>query len=253
MTRLLPTVLALLSFVPAVAAADEPASALRLQVEAGVLTTVNMELHGFQQPSATRGWRSVEPDLRLEGWYTPRGLWRFGALLQPVYAHYRAPLTSDLQYKGVRYAGGSDGELTYQFPTFRLTANYPVLGGTSDRNFLRLGLSAVARYAEVRFRAGDKKFTDTNLLGIPLLNFDAAYDLTPQWGLLASGDFLPAIDGNVFLDGLFDVFAGGRRHLEGGRYVDAGVRAFFGGYDPGVPEDYANRISFLAAVARYGW
>lgn len=241
-----------LSVIPLAAQADDDHH-LRLQVEAGVLTTVNQEIRGYQTASATSGWRSINPDLRLDASYTPAGYWKFGAALQPVYATYHAPLTSDLLYKGTVYAAGSDGELTYLFPTFRLTANYPVLRNADQSRFLRLGVSAVARYAEVRFRSGDQRFLDRNFLVIPLLNFEAETDIRGAWGVVASGDFLPGIDGNVFLDGLFDVFGGGRYRLESGATADLGLRLFFGGYDPKVPNDYANRIFFAAPVARFGW
>lgn len=239
-------------FAPRVTHADD-AECFRFLVEAGVLTTVNQEISGYKQPSATAGWRSVNPDLRLEASYAPYGYWKLGAALQPVYATYSARLTSDLLYKDTTYAAGSDGELTYLFPTLRLTGNYPVLGGDSQSKFLRLGLSVVARYAELRFRAGAQRFTDTNFLVIPLLNFEAETDLGGAWGFVASGDFLPGIDGNIFLDGLFDVLGGVRYRFDSGKTLDAGLRLFFGGYDPKTPNDYANRIFFAAPVVRFGW
>jgi hypothetical protein len=64
---------------------------------------------------------------------------------------------------------------------------------------------------------------------------------------------LPAIDGNVFLDGLFDVLFAMRKHMEDGSTWDAGIRLFFGGYDPKQVDDYANKIFFNAAVVRYSW
>lgn len=225
----------------------------RLLIEGGVLTTFNQEIRGYRQSSATENWTSINPDLRLEASYSPIGLWKFGTSLQPIYATYQAPLANDLQYKGKIYKANDSGELTYLFPTFRLTANYPILGNTSQTSFLRLGLSAVARYAELRFRAGDQKFTDRNFLVIPLINFEMSTEIFSNWAFIASGDFLPGIDGNVFLDGLFDVFGGIRYLFKESATADLGLRLFFGGYDPKVPNDYANRIFFIAPVVRFGW
>jgi hypothetical protein len=53
------------------------------------------------------------------------------------------------------------------------------------------------------------------------------------------------------LDGLFDIYFGVRRKTGETSQVDAGIRLFFGGYDPRRPGDFANRIFFNSLVLRY--
>jgi len=50
---------------------------------------------------------------------------------------------------------------------------------------------------------------------------------------------------------LFDVYLGVRRRTRESSHVEAGVRLFFGGYDPRRPGDYANRIFYNSLVFRY--
>jgi hypothetical protein len=77
--------------------------------------------------------------------------------------------------------------------------------------------------------------------------------LGQDYSLFARTDFLLGIDGNVFLDGLYDIFFGVRRKFGSGNDIDFGVRLFFGGYDPKKVDDYANRIFFSSLVMRYSF
>jgi hypothetical protein len=40
----------------------------RYEVEAGILSTRNMEIHGYEQGNATSDWKSTEPTARFEYW-----------------------------------------------------------------------------------------------------------------------------------------------------------------------------------------
>ena len=82
---------------------------------------------------------------------------------------------------------------------------------------------------------------------------DGKVPITKSYSLFTRSDLLPSPSGDVFLDGLFDVFAGVRKRLPGGSTLDVGVRLFFGGYDPNRKDDYGNRIFLQGLVVRYGW
>ena len=38
----------------------------RIEIEAGVITTRNMEIHGYNQGNATEGWKKNGADVRME-------------------------------------------------------------------------------------------------------------------------------------------------------------------------------------------
>lgn len=88
---------------------------------------------------------------------------------------------------------------------------------------------------------------------LPLANAEWNVALNAKHSVFGRVDFLPSPNGNVFLDGLFDVLFAFKTNLDQRKSVDAGVRLFFGGYDPNKPDDFANRVFFIAAVARYSW
>ena len=224
----------------------------RFEVEAGLLTTQNMEIRGFQQPDATEGWKKSAPAARLEYWLVKPGAWNYGLIYQPLSLDYAGVLSGDLDVKGKRFRMGSPATLNYQFPTLRFTGNFPILKG-KDGDYLRLGASALIRYAKVELVSSDLRFSDTNLIALPVPHIELQKTLGRGWSLFSRADFLPSIGGNTLLDGLFDVFAGVRRDLRAGARVDIGIRSFFGGYDPEKRDDYANRIFFNSAVIRYAW
>ena len=105
----------------------------------------------------------------------------------------------------------------------------------------------------MNFKTDSGSFHDTNFIAFPLVNFESELPLYHEYVFFTRGDFLPSIDGNVFLDGLFDVLFALRRYIGGASSVDVGIRLFFGGYDPKKPDDYANKIFFNGAVVRYCW
>ncbi len=225
----------------------------RFEVEAGVLGTKNMEIHGYKQENATSDWDAIEPTARFEFWSVKKDGWNFGGVLQPLYAHYSDTLTNDLNFKGTVYHAGQHGTLDYQFHSARATANYPVLSSDITGNYLRLGGSVIARYADLNFKTTSDSFHDTNFIVFPLFNIEGEAAITSNHSFFTRADFLPSPSGNVFLDGLFDVFIGVKTHLKSGNSVDAGIRLFFGGYDPNKADEYANKIFFNAAVIRYSW
>jgi len=225
----------------------------RYEVEAGVISTRNMEIHGYEQGNATEDWKSTEPTARFEYWSVRKNHWNYGVVAQPLYTHYSDTLKSDLNSDGEVYHKGEHGTLDYQFHSVRGTANYTLLGRDEEHRYLRGGGSVIARYADVNFKADSGSFHDTNFIAFPLINLEAEFPLYDEYVFFTRSDFLPSIDGNVFLDGLFDVLFAVRRYIGSNSSVDVGIRLFFGGYDPNKPDDYANKIFFNGAVVRYCW
>lgn len=239
-------------FCPSLAFAQSERSN-RYEVEGGILDTRNMEIHGYDQGNATKDWHSTEPTGRIEYWSIKKDGWNYGLIAQPLYAHYSDTLTSNLNYNGNVYQQGEHGTLDYQFHSLRGTANYPVLGAEERNQYLRVGGSLIARYADLKFKTDSGSFHDTNFIAFPLLNFESEVAIYESYGFFTRGDFLPSIDGNIFLDGLFDLLFAIRKHMDNSSSLDVGVRLFFGGYDPKQADDYANKIFFNAAVVRYSW
>ena len=225
----------------------------RYELEAGVISTQNMEIHGYNQGDATSGWKKNTADLRFEYWSTKANDWNYGLVFQPLYISYSAPLTNTLNFKGRTYNSGDSATLQYQFPTLRFSANYPVYSSNHGQDYVRLGGSAVVRFARVSLSTQSNSFNDTNLLAIPLFNMETNTTISKGYSFFTRSDFLPSIEGNTLLDGLFDIFIGIRTELQNNSTLDIGVRSFFGGYDPKQVDDYANRIFFNAAVVRYSW
>ena len=224
----------------------------RFEVEAGVVSTRNMEIRGFNQGNATEDWSKSAPIARLEYWRVRNNDWNYGLVLQSLSIKYQDTIRHDLNVKGKVFKAGDVASLDYQFPTLRFSSNVPVFKG-DDGGYIRAGGTVIARYAKVGLKAKDQSFTDTNLIVIPVVNLEASKPLSKDYSLFARTDFLPGIDGNVFLDGLYDIFFGVRKKIGGGNDFDLGVRLFFGGYDPKKVDDYANRIFFSSLVMRYSF
>jgi hypothetical protein len=221
-------------------------------VEAGLIATRNMDIHGFNQTNATDGWKKSAASLRLEYWRVNERDWNYGLVYQPLSLKYSDTLKSNLNAKGQVFNSGNPATLSYEFPTIRFTANKPIYYA-EDGSYIRLGSSAVVRYAKVIMTSGNQSFTDTNLIAIPVVNFEALKPLGEGYSLFTTADFLPGIGGNALLDGLYDIFLGVRKKLNNGNDLDVGIRLFFGGYDPKKQDDYANRIFFNSVVVRYSF
>lgn len=241
---------AILLLLPAIGHAQT--SADRFEIEGGVVATRNMEIRGFNQGNATEDWSKSAPIARFEYWRIRSNDWNYGLVLQPLSVKYDDKIKHDLNVKGKSFRVGDTATLDYQFPTLRFSANVPVFK-SDDGGYLRAGGSLIARYAKVGLKARDQSFSDTNLIVIPVANLEASKPLAQDYSLFARADFLPGVSGDVFLDGLYDVFFGVRTKIGAANDLDFGVRLFFGGYDPKKADDYANRIFFNALVVRYSF
>ncbi len=249
--------LPLISLFLAVTVLTYPAGASdtdsHFEVEAGVINTHNFELHGYQQPSATADFTQSAPDLRLEYWRTQPQSWNYGLVAQPLSVNYSGSLSAPLTYKGKTYEAGEEARVKFQFPTVRGTANYPVFIGHDPDSYVRIGGSLIVRYANIDFQTPSGSFKSVNWIGLPLFNVETSTPLSEHYRVFTRSDFLPSVDGNTLLDGLFDVSVGLRRQINKDSSLDLGVRLFFGGYDPKKVDDYASRIFYDAIVLRYSF
>ena len=82
----------------------------RLEIEAGVLTTRNMEIHGYNQGSATEGWKTTSADIRVEYWSTKQNDWNYGVVFQPLNLNYSGVLTNNLNYQGQLFHAGDPAD-----------------------------------------------------------------------------------------------------------------------------------------------
>lgn len=224
----------------------------RFELEAGIVSTRNMEIRGFNQGNSTQDWSGSAPTVRFEYWRVKENDWNYGFVVQPLAVKYQDTFQNDLSVKGKPFRSGDGATLNYQFPTIRLSANKPIYQG-DDGSYIRAGGSAVVRYAKVALNGSGQSFSDTNLIAIPLINIEASRPLGNGYSFFSRSDFLPGIGGNIFLDGLYDVYFGVRKKLSPTNDLDVGVRLFFGGYDPKKADDYANRIFFNSIVVRYSF
>jgi len=225
----------------------------QFEVEGGITDTQNFAIHGFNQADATKGWKKSVPDVRLEYWSKKEGDWNYGLVVQPLSVNYSDVLKSNLTYKTTTYQLGTPAKVDFQFPNLRFTANYVVSGKESTGDYIRAGGSAIVRYVDVRLSTSANSFSDKNFLVLPIVNIEASKQINSKYSLFTRSDFIPSINGNVFLDGLYDVYFGVKNKLDNGDSVDAGVRLFFGGYDPKKAGDLATRIFYNSFVVRYNW
>jgi hypothetical protein len=148
----------------------------RFEVEGGIVSTRNMEIHGYNQANATDGWSKSAPNYRLEYWRVNENDWNYGLVYQQLSLQYKDTIKSNLNYKGQVFISGDSGTLDYKFPTLRFTGNKPVYKG-ADGSYIRAGGSAIVRYAGVALSAGGKSFSDTNLILVPVINIEASKPL----------------------------------------------------------------------------
>ena len=124
------------------------------------------------------------------------------------------------------------------------------LGASFASSFLRGGISLIARYAQVDLNGSGNTYRGTNFLVIPLLNLESKLALSKDLSFIVHSDFFPGIDGNVFLDGLYDVLFSVKKTMDAGS-LEIGTRLFFGGYDPKKVDEYSNRIFLVGYVIRF--
>ena len=244
---------ALLVLMNTFAASENPVlsstKATSFQVEAGTLFTRNFEISGYGQSNATRGWKGISPDIRLEYWTGLDRNWKQGFVFQPLDVQYTETLTSDLTTKGQSFTAGRAASLRYMFPSIRWTKTRKILSGR-EGDELRFGGTVLIRYADVNFSSGSNSFHDRNLIMFPLLNLEGTKHICKSLSLFSRVDFLPSPTAGLFLDGLFDGLFAIRKEQSDGSSYDLGLRLFIGGYDPKTPGEYANRINYSALVLR---
>ncbi len=213
--------------------------------EAGPQFTPVLNISGANQSNATANWGGVGVDGRLEAWLTRPDKLNLGVVIQPVFETFKGNLTSNAMVKGQRFLQGAPASLDFQFPSVRVTANYPVWSnGTAE---LRLGGSIILRYAAETLTSGKSRAVFTNTLALPMINAEATARLGGPWSAVFRADLLPSWNAT----GLYDAFLGVRYAVgEAGRAVEFGSRTFYGGFEPNDTSFLNNKVLFQSVVVR---
>lgn len=247
--RSLPAFGLLTAFVPTLAAAqgvfDLSGHRWSFVAEGGVLATPTIDVQGYRQSNATAGWSTTAATFRAEAWLTRPDALNIGIVLQPLDLSFRGITDSRLTARGQDIPAGEPGKLRYRFSSVRLSANYDFWPGEAAE--LRVGVTLIARYVDIELTAPSGRVSRSNALAVPLLNIEGRLPFGDN-GLsgVARMDAFPAPNGT----GLYDIFAGVRLALDGGRALEFGGRTFYGGYLPDQPGNVGNRIFFQGAVGR---
>jgi hypothetical protein len=236
---------ALLPGVPPAAAAswyDLSEHRWSFVAEGGARFATSLDFSGAHQANATSGWGGTAFQYRGEAWLTKPGGLNLGIVLQPFDQSFNGTLSSNLDSRGQHFTAGQPGHLNFQFPSGRITANYPVWARGETE--LRLGLSLIARYTEVTLKSDQARLVRTNTLALPLPNLEARTGLGGGFSAVLRADAIP------YSVGLYDVFYGVRRELGGQRAVELGGRLFGGGYQPNKSNDINSKVLFNGVVLR---
>lgn len=252
--RLAPGLAALAAALPAALPLARPATAASwydlsehrwsFVAEAGARFPTSIDTSGPNQPNATKDWTGPGAQYRAEAWLTKPGGLNLGLVLAPFDQTFRGTLSANVNTKGQSLVAGQPGTLNFQFPSGRLTANYPVW--SRGETELRLGGSLIVRYAEQTLKSDQGRIKNVNTLGLPLLNIDARTGLGGGLSAVVRADLLPAGSGT----GIYDVFYGLRRPVDERRAVELGGRLFAGGFFPNDPKYLNSRVVFNGVVLR---
>ena len=213
-------------------------------LEGGARIGSSLDTSGPNQPNATQGWTGTSFQYRAEAWLTRPGALNLGLVLAPFDQSFRGTLSANVDTKGQHLLAGQPGSLNFQFPSGRVTANYPVWARGETE--LRLGGSVILRYAEQTLRSGQGRIKNVNTLALPLLNIEARTGLGDGFAAVLRADLLPAGNGT----GIYDAFYGIRRPLDDRRAIEVGGRLFAGGFFPNDPKYLNSRVLFNGVVLR---
>ncbi len=143
------------------------------------------------------------------------------ALYAPFEIEVNGTFDTNVDFQDMTFAANADTTAFYKFNSYRLTYAYHFeqMGGWR----LALGFTGKVRDAEVRLSQNTLTSSKANVGFVPLLNFQARYDLTDNWLFRFDLDGLAAPQGRAFDAALLfernlepvSVF-GGYRTIEGG-------------------------------------
>ena len=216
------------------------------EIEGAWLSANKNQISGYQQSSATTGWKKSSPNLRIEYWSKNKDDWHVGWIVQPIALRYQENLSSALTIEGKTFASGESVSLNYDFHTFRLTANKQLLS-LPKGGYLRGGGSVILRATGFKISGTSQTYAERRYGLAPVFNIEARTPLTGGHDFFTRMDVFPSIGKN----GLHDVFIGVRHQTRGQAGVDAGIRFFGGGYDPNKLGRYANQAGFQSIVVRF--
>ena len=142
----------------------------------------------------------------------------------PLVISYENGAPLDIEFANQSFSGNSN-EGTYEFNTYRASYRYRVVA--KDKFKLDLGASLLVRDARIALEDESKSAEDTDLGFVPLISFQAMYDVGNNTALLLKGDALVGPQGRAE-----DIFAGVLINLHENKWrLRAGYRIIEGGAD----------------------
>jgi hypothetical protein len=116
-------------------------------------------------------------------------------LFAPLSLSGSGSLGFPLDYNGLTFPAGTLLDSNYKFNSYRLSWQYGIKEGEKLR--IRLGLTAKIRDAHIEISGGGQTTRNSNIGGVPLLNFFLEWRFSPLLKLLFEGDAAAAPQGRA--------------------------------------------------------
>ncbi len=217
-----------------------------LEIEGGALYPAKFQLSYWNSPNSAKNWDiNLIPTGRIEYFSDKSRNLSYGVSAVPLYFERRDVLRQNLAIGGSYFLQGEPTKLYYGFHTLRGTVNYRMVG--IEKSYLRLGGTAIARYAEIEMLGIGRGGQEASLGVFPAINWEL--HLSPSrgsWGFLWKGDALPV----SLRTGFYDMFIGARWDFSQNA-MDIGIRAIWGGFSPNRLYEPNNEVLFIGPVVRF--
>jgi hypothetical protein len=153
--------------------------------------------------------------------------------------------TSTIRYNGATFEAGVPLSALYQFNTYRLTYDVPLLAGVAPEIWtFRLGGTLAIRDAQTRLQQPGLRTNYVNYGPVPLLYAYSAWRLTDEWQVDFDVDTFPAPGGGGLLDTSARVVWSASHHAA----LFLGIRYQAGGATGDTFFDFFHQRSALAGV-----
>jgi len=116
-------------------------------------------------------------------------------LLAPLSLSGSGSLDVPLDFNGLTFPAGTPLDSNYKFNSYRLSWRYGIK--ESEKLRIGLGLTAKVRDAHIEIRGGGQTTRNSNVGGVPLLNFFLEWRFSPLLRLLFEGDAAAAPQGRA--------------------------------------------------------
>jgi|GEM_PF-5215963 len=215
-------------------------------LEGGALHPARFYMSYGIAPNSAKGWEiGLIPTGRV-GWNSNISRsWGYGGTIVPFYFERRNTFTQNQWIGGTFFFQGEPVKMYYNFSSLRSFVYFRFVG--DDVRYFRMGVSAVASYAELEL-LGIGRGGQVSLATL----FPAIYwDLVLGFGgtgnaIVFTGEALPRSTNQ----GFYDMFLGWRWEFPQNS-MDLGIRAIWGGYSPNRIFNVNQESFFLGPVVRF--